>query len=273
MTGAQDWIGRVGRTWAGMADATDRSFREVTAALLERIEPTRYGRALDIGCGAGDLTLALAAANPVGDIVGVDISADLIAVATERGDGNPSACFVEDDAATTAIGRIDRFDLLVSRHGVMFFPDPVAAFAHLRTIAAPGARLVFSCFRAREENRWALQLAEAVGADTAPADPTAPGPFAFGDRERVEAILAEAGWQDIAFDALDCPMTAGEGADAVEEALAYYRRIGPAARALAEMPEEARAAALDRLRTMLAGAERDGVVALPAAVWLVSART
>ena len=174
--------------------------------------------------------------------------------------------------AGASTGSGEALDLLVSRHGVMFFADPRGAFAHLRAQRGPGASLRFSCFRARADNAWASALDAALALPPSAADPDAPGPFAFAERDRVAGILGAAGWTEVAFEPLDYAMIAGEGEGAVEEAFAYFQRIGPAARALREMPADGRPAALDRLRGMIAAHHRSGLVALDAAAWIVTAR-
>ena len=161
----------------------------------------------------------------------------------------------------------------MSRHGVMFFADPVAAFRNLAGGAAPDARLVFSCFRAFSHNPWAHAIAGLLppGVVEAPA-PETPGPFAFADRARVKRILAAAGWSDIAFEQVDYPFVAGVGADALADAVSYLLAIGPAARAAALLAPEECEAFIARLRHYLAVHERDHLIALPASAWLVSAR-
>lgn len=273
MTDSADWIGRVGKSWASEWQRTDRSFAHLTERLLAVAQATGFAHALDIGCGAGELTLRLAADNPQARATGVDISEDLIAISRERGAALRNASFELADAAgwTAPVGLPP--DLLVSRHGVMFFDDPVAAFTHIAGQAAPGARLAFSCFRAVGENGWVRELVAALppGAATA-SDPDAPGPFAFARRERVEAILAAAGWGEPAFEPLDYPMVGGQGEGAVDDAVSYFLRIGPAARAVSLLDGEEKAQTIARLRTAIARHLDNGVVALPAAAWIVTAR-
>jgi len=272
VTEASEWTGVVGSAWADEWRRTDRSFGALTDRLLEPGAIAGFTAALDIGCGAGELVERMARAYPAAHVTGVDISAELIAVARARCAGLVNVDFLEADASRWRPDAWRHPELLLSRHGVMFFADPVAAFAHLRARAAPGARLRFSCFRARKDNAWAEALAAVLPNPSAPPDPAAPGPFAFGDPARVEAILAAAGWTEIGFEPVDYAMIAGEGTNAVDEALTYFQRIGPAARALRELPEGARTAARARLREMLAGQHADGRVAMPAAAWIVTAR-
>lgn len=271
MTDSSEWTGPVATAWAEEWRRTDRSFGDLTAALLDPAQLGAFDSALDIGCGAGEVAIALAARHPAARVHGIDISPELLAVAGERGAGLANLAFEEADAACWTAQPEERPDLLVSRHGVMFFADPTAAFAHLRSQSAPAARLRFSCFRAREDNAWTTVLASALPPQPAP-DPHAPGPFAFADPARVAALLVAAGWSEIDFAPLDYAMIAGEGSDAAGQAFAYFQRIGPAARALREVPASERPAALARLRAVIA-AHHDGErVTLPAAAWIVTAQ-
>ena len=137
MTDASEWRGRVGEAWAEEWRRTDRSLAPVQAALLDTLVPRLCASAevLDIGCGAGSTSLALADARPDARVTGLDLSEALVAAARERAAGR--AGFEVGDASTWTRPDARRFDALVSRHGVMFFDDPAAAFAHLADIAAP----------------------------------------------------------------------------------------------------------------------------------------
>ena len=273
MTDQSEWTGKVGNAWADEWKRTDRSFGPVTDRLLEVAQAKGFAQALDVGCGAGEVSLALAAGDPTARVIGVDISADLLEVARQRGAGQQNLRFELGDAARWTPGAGEQADLVISRHGVMFFGDPIAAFAHIADQAAPSARLVFSCFRERTENPWVREIAAVLPpSDEAAPDPDAPGPFAFGRRARVEDILRKAGWQGIAFEPIDYRMIGGEGEQAIEDALSYFLRIGPAARAIGALGEAERDAAMARLRAMLERHCVDAQVALPAAGWIVTAR-
>lgn len=273
MTDKSDWTGTVGKSWAHEWQRTDRSFGELTDQLVETASVGKFTHALDIGCGAGELTLRLALAAPRSRVTGVDISAELVAVAQDRLAGIANASVELADAATWSDPSGDRPDLLVSRHGVMFFAEPIAAFSHLAAVAAPGARLVFSCFREPKDNVWVRELASALPAVDGPApDPEAPGPFAFGRTDRVERILSSAGWRDIAFVPFDYPMIAGGGEEPEADALSYFLRIGPAARTVANLEGQAREDTLSRLRDVIAKHRQGDIVALPSAAWIVTAR-
>ncbi len=270
MTTASEWQGNVGQTWAQSWRMTDRAFAGITEHLLDLIANLPGEDVLDIGCGAGELSFAVARQRPQAQVTGIDVSGPLIAAAEQR---VPPRARVTFHLADAAAYRPDRApDLLISRHGVMFFDDPVSAMRHLREIAAPGARLAFSCFRAAADNPFANEPAAAVGAPLAPAAGYAPGPFAFADQAVVEATLAAAGWAGIRCESHDVAFVVGQGAEAECEAREFLSAIGPAAGVLAKLEGDAREAALARLDKVIASRHRDELVAFPAAIWLVTAR-
>jgi len=268
-----DWEGRAGLKWAEEWRRTDRSFSGLTDRLLARASARPISRAVDVGCGAGEISLALARGHPDSEVIGLDISDSLIEAARVRGADLANVSFILADAGDW---RASQFapDLIVSRHGVMFFADPIAAFTNLARGAAPDARLVFSCFRDRAENPWAERIAALLPDGTLPeALPNGPGPFAFADRDHVERILAAAGWSEIAFEAVDFAYIAGTGDEAVSDARSFFLSIGPAAAAAANLGERARAAFVAKLEQYLAANAQGPLVALPGAAWIVSARS
>ncbi|MBV8238860.1 MAG: methyltransferase domain-containing protein [Sphingomonas sp.] len=279
MTNAQEWQGRVGNTWAEEWRLTDMSFAGLAAPLDAAIAAAApsSGRALDIGCGAGVTSLALAAARPGLSIVGVDLSEQLVAVARARARGIANLDYrtgnVVDFAEATH--GANRFDLAFSRHGVMFFADPAAAFRAIGGAIRPGGALVFSCFAAIARNPWAEEIAVAAGAAAPAPSPDGgyvPGPFAFSDPHFVRELLEQAGFSAPDPQLADYAYRTGEGVDAVERALHFFQRIGPAARLLAAIEPAQRAPVRERLRAFLAERERDGAVTFPAAAWIWTAR-
>jgi len=271
MTNRSDWQGRTGNKWADEWRRTDRAFTGLTDRLLGRASARPISHALDVGCGAGELTLALARGHSHARLVGIDISGELVTAARERAANLDNAGFEVADAAEWSRPDFTP-DLIVSRHGVMFFDEPVGAFRHLASVATPDARLVFSCFRDRSENPWATQLAGLLPPGTiAPSLADAPGPFAFADPGRVEEILLAGGWRDVAFEPVDFAYVAGTGEDPVADARSFFLAIGPAAAAAAELAPAERAAFTARLEKFLER-QRDGaLIAFPAAAWIVSA--
>jgi SAM-dependent methyltransferase len=194
------WNGEVGQRWLAHEAELDAMNGAITRYLVEAAGLRPDARILEIGCGSGALSLALARAVPRGEVLALDISAPLLARARERQAeaGLHNLTFREADAQTADLPQ-GHFDLLISQFGVMFFADPVAAFVHLRAALRPGGRLLFACFAAMEANPW-LALPRAIAARhfAAPPDPPpgAPGPTAFADIGRVTALLAEAGFAE-----------------------------------------------------------------------------
>jgi len=226
------WNTSRGEQWVTHQAALDARFAGVCDALLARAAIGRGERALDVGCGTGATTLSLAArVGAGGAVLAVDISAPMLALARRRcaARGLEQVRFLAADAQSHRFERA-ACDLLVSRFGVMFFSDPVAAFGNLGQALRPGGRLAFACWGPLEDNPWfALPLAVGVRrlGPPDPAPPRAPGPLAFAEAGYVEEILVKAGFAGIriatATDPLPCAATAGEEA-------AFARLVGPLAR-------------------------------------------
>jgi len=267
-----DWQGKTGETWAQEWRRTDRSLSHLTEQLLAKTRGFACGHVLDIGCGAGELSLAIARGRSDATVKGIDVSPRLIEVARERGERHTNLSFALADAAEWQSDAEFAPELLVSRHGVMFFDDPPGAFANLANQSAEGAGLLFSCFRKRDENPVFTEVLRLLPEPAQPVDPLAPGPFAFADPERVMAILTAGGWGQIAITPIDFPMIVGTGEDPVDDAFAYFSRIGPAAKAAAELDAVSRERFLDRLRTLAERYLHGNLVVLPAAAWIVTAR-
>ena len=190
------WNGLGGHTWVARQAHTDITLAPVSEALLALSAPRAGERVLDIGCGCGASTLEFArAVGPAGRVTALDISGPMLAEAEARARaaGIANVDWRQADAATAAL---DGFDLLVSNFGLMFFGDPVAAFANLRRAASPGARMAFVCWRPLTENPWMEVPMRAVSPHVPPrpkADPDSPGMFAFADPQRVSHVLTAAG--------------------------------------------------------------------------------
>ena len=227
------------------------------------------------GTGGGDLSMAAAGAvGPGGSVLGVDLSADELDVARVRAAqrGIDNVEFREADASRGDLGP-QPADVLISRFGVMFFADPVAAFTHLRAAVRPGGRLAFVCWQSREDNEWTTVPADALAAvvTLSPAAPDAPPDgFAFQDPARVRGILDAAGWIDI--DLIDTARTVHLG-DSADEAVAFIQQMDYAKAALEPASPEQRAEALESVRAAFqAQAGAGGDIDLPGRVWLVRAR-
>ncbi len=166
------------------------------------------------------------------------------------------------------------FDVLFSRFGVMFFEDPVAAFANLRGSLAEGGRLCFVCWQSIASNPWMLVPAQAAAqhvALPAPAGPEAPGPFAFADPERVRGILDRAGFRDVSCDDHSGELAVGQGR-ALGEIVEFLQQMGPAGRALLDASAEQRRKATETMLGALAPYYTGDALVMGFATWIVTAR-
>jgi len=266
------WNTSAGETWARFQEALDRQVEPLGLAAMDVLCPAEGEHIVDIGCGCGQTSLALAArVRPSGSVVGVDISQPMLDVAFRRPrTADLQVTFRKLDAQTGDLGD-GLFDAAFSRFGVMFFSDPVAAFANIRASLKPGGRLAFVCWRALNENPWMqapLQAALPLLPPLAPPDRAAPGPFAFADPSRVRSILADSGYGSVTINPFDADIG---GAD-LEQTLKLALAIGPLGRALREHPEVADKA-VDAVRDVLSKYLTSKGVRMPAAVWIVLART
>jgi len=273
------WNSQACAGWLTEHERLDALFAPLTEAALALAAPRPGERAVDVGCGAGATALALArAVGPGGGVLGLDVSERLVARARERiaEAGLDATARVElADAALRPFAA--EADLLFSRFGVMFFADPVAAFANLRRALRPdGGRMVFAAWRPLSENPWFRLPVEAARGHLPPStdpppQPGAPGPFAFDDPARVRGILDRAGWRGVEIAPHDPPMRLAPPGGAAEAARGAAA-VGPLARALAGAGEEERRRAVAAVAEALRAHDGPGGVVLPGAVWLVSAR-
>jgi len=268
------WNDVAGKEWLALEADFERTLGPAGDELVRRAAAMPGEHVLDVGCGFGITTLALArAVGAGGRVMGVDISAPLLsrAVQRARGAGLDNIIFREGDAQDMALPA-RHFDLIVSRFGVMFFDDPITAFKNLCRSAKPGGRLRFACWQSTERNAWYTMAARTLAPYLElPAPlPDAPGPFAFGDRAWVSNLLGAAGFVDTVIDGFEMTMVQG-GSRGVDGAIEQMVR-GPVAAAVAAAPETVRQTALDALRAALALHVEEGEVRFPAAAWMVSAR-
>lgn len=267
------WNGSDGDYWTRNQDSLDRMLAPVIGRLLEFADAGMGSTVLDVGCGCGATSVEFArAVGPPGKIFAADISEPMLRLAQERLRPFPNATCLLGDVATLPLDGIAA-DLIVSRFGVMFFGDPVAAFANLRSALVPGGRVRFACWRALIENPWMLIPLQAAYQDVPPLPkpgPEDPGPFAFADTDRVTRILTAAGFTAPSFTQLDIPMDIASGGT-LDEAVARATDMGATKAALKDQPEELCAAARKSIRKALEPYESSNGVTLPGAVWLVAA--
>jgi SAM-dependent methyltransferase len=270
---AELWNGPSGQNWIRFDEHHDRGLRPWGEAVLATVAAAAGERVLDVGCGTGWMTRTAARATGDGHALGVDISEMLVARAAAKADeeGIPNVAFTVADAQVHPF-EADSLDVAISRFGIMFFADPVAAFANIGRALAPGGRLAFACWQELAHNHW---IRVPFGAMTAvvgtpePPPPDAPGPWSLADPDRVRSVLGAAGFTGVGLETVDAPMFLGE---TVDEAYDFIRASNNARLLLEGKDPEAVARALDALRTALEGVEvGDEGLALPGRAWLVTA--
>ncbi|MCP3709793.1 class I SAM-dependent methyltransferase [Paraburkholderia sp. CNPSo 3274] len=273
-----DWNGQSGERWVANQARLDAMVAAFGHAAIEAAAPAKGERVLDVGCGAGASSLALAArVGPGGQVLGVDISEPLIGRARALAPPDTPVLFQVADASSAELPE-GAFDILFSRFGVMFFDDPTAAFAHMRRALRPGGRVAFVCWRGAVENDWVrlpMGAIKGILPPSAPPAPEAPRPFSFGDRGRVSRILTAAGFTDIAIAPFDASVPFGEGGTrdaAIDDAVKMTLEVGPLSRALADQPDDIRARASAAVRAAFAGLPGERSVMIDGAAWIVMAR-
>ena len=266
---AKLWNGNAGQNWVESQDLLDRAFRPFEDLLVQAVRNTRGQRVLDIGCGTGPTTLAVARhLDATGRCTGVDISEPMIAAARTRAEREGASVeFICADAQRHSF-ETGAFDTVISRFGVMFFDDPVRAFQNLHRAGTRGARLRVIAWRSPAENEF-MTTAERAAAPLLPNLPprkSDAGQFAFADPRRVQTVLEESGWTNIEIRPInvDCTLPA-------EDLDRYLTRLGPVGLMLRDADEQARTRVLEAVRPAFAPYLHGAEVRFTSACWMVSA--
>ena len=270
------WNDRAAVTWTGFQENLDALFEPLTGLALDAAAPMRGQNAIDIGCGCGATVLALAdRLGPTGQVLGLDVSEPMAARARERIAASrlTNAQVIVSDAATHDF--VDAgADLLFSRFGVMFFADPIAAFTNMHRAMLPGGRLLCAAWRPLADNPWfrvPLEAARSLLTPQPPADPFAPGPFAFAIPERTTGILTAAHWRDTTLTSHDVTMRFA-AAGQVEAATDFATRVGALARVLADESPEVQVQVRQAVANALRAYDSPAGINLTGSIWLISAR-
>ena len=269
-----EWNGALGERWVAMRQEIDRLVVPFGNAALKAAAPQPGERAIDIGCGCGDTAIEMARmVGASGAVLGIDVSQPMLAVARSRAALANCAhvAFREGDASEAELPA--NTDLLFSRFGVMFFSQPAPAFSHMRKSLRAGGRCVFVCWRTPRDNPWAMTplsaARAAMGITPAPADPDAPGPFAFADEQRLRTILSDAGFGDVDVQRFDAAISLGAAPRSAAESVV---QVGPVSRLVREVGAEHLPIILDAVERALAPlAAPDGGVSLNGSTWIASA--
>lgn len=267
------WNGDASEKWVQYATLLDHLLAPFIPAILDKADLKPGERVLDIGCGGGALSLAAYdQIGQAGEVTGVDISQPLLTLATKRSqESKKSIDFVEADAS--AYRSDSPIGVAISRFGVMFFADPVSAFASLRKTMASNGRLAFAAWQGIRQNEWLTTPLDVAipffRSMPDPPPPHAPGPFAFADPDYVTDVLKKAGWLGIM--AEPWTGTLSLPGDSIEAQATFILKMGPVARLIAEQVDDAKPileALIDRLSGMKS---ESGNVELGASAWIVSA--
>ena len=264
------WNGLAGRTWVEAQELLDRVFKPLEDLLVDAIVAGPGASILDVGCGTGTTTLAAARRlGGTGRCVGIDVSEPMIAAARHRAEREAlPARFIRADAQTYAFEPAT-VDMIISRFGVMFFDNPVAAFVNLRRAATDSAELRIVVWRSAAENAF-MSTAERAAAPILPnipaREPDAPGQFAFADPRRVNRILQEGGWAGIDVQPVDVSCVFPE-----TELVGYFTRFGPLGRVLHEVDEQTRTQVIDTVRPAFDSYVHGADVRFTAGCWMISA--
>jgi SAM-dependent methyltransferase len=265
------WNDTAGRAWVETQETLDAVLAPFEDLLVAAVAARKATRVLDVGCGTGSTTLAIARqVVPKGTALGVDISQPMIALAKQRAErASAKPRFVCADAQTYTFEPAS-FDMIVSRFGVMFFDDSVRAFANLRLAATSGAALHAIVWRSAADNPF-MTTAERAAAPFLPEmparKPDEPGQFAFADKNRVYSILEKSGWFEIDIEPLDVECALPE-----RELEGYITRLGPLGRVLPQLDEPTRAKVLEAVRAAFAPFVHGDEVRFTAACWTVTGR-
>jgi len=270
------WNEQGGPRWVQRQQQLDAQINPLGLVTMQRAGVKPGEHVLDVGCGCGQTALELTErVGPNGSVVGIDISQPMLARAHERQTalGLKNLAFLHADAQTYPFER-ERFDLIFSRFGVMFFDDPSVAFRNLRTALRSDGRLCFICWQALEKNEWVrVPLMAAARHVALPPPPPlgAPGPFAFADPDRVRSLLEAGGFKEASFTPHETALSMG-GATSVDEAVEFILEIGPISRLLETSDDDTRMRVAREIHAALSPDASRGGVSLGGAAWIVHAR-
>ncbi len=266
-----EWSTSAGKAWVGIQDLTDSVYAPVERLLTDEVMRGQGKRVLDVGCGTGATTVAIARRlGAEARCTGIDVSSPMLEAARERAEkAGVEVEFVLADAQTHDFGE-GAFDQVVSRWGLMFFGDPVAGFRNLRKACA-GGRLRALSWRSHTENPF-MTVAENAAAPFLPGfeprrSDEAPGQFGLADERTTTGILQEAGWEAVTLRPVDVACSVPE-----TELVRYFSGLGPLARHLDGLPaDQIPGELVETVRRAFDPYADAGQVRFNAACWMIEA--
>jgi ubiquinone/menaquinone biosynthesis C-methylase UbiE len=264
---AQAWNGYEGKHWADNADRYDATNGGYNAALLDAAAITTDETVLDIGCGTGQLTRQ--AARRARHASGVDLSEPMLATArasaADAGIGNVD--FYSGDVQVHPF-ETDSSDVAISRFGVMFFADPVAAFANVHRALRPSGRLAFLALREFDGTEMGTVFAAMETWIPWPTGPRNTGPTSFADAAHTKEVLTAAGFHEVASTPVEADQWWGRD---LADAAAFLAAWGPVRYHLGLVSPEAATSAKAAMTEALRAFARPGGVILRGKAVLVTA--
>ncbi len=273
----EDWAGEMGAKWLANLERFEGMIAPIGEALLKKAEFKPGERVLDLGCGGGGTTIAIAkSVAPAGDVLGIDISQDLTTASTKRAAdaGVSNIRFMCADAANVQLAD-GPYDRLFSRFGSMFFSEPHKAFANLASLLRPGARIDLAVWAAPRDNLWMMEMMAIVRrfVEVPPAIPRAPGPFAFEDLDYLREVVAAGGFSKPNIVSYEGFQPVGGVQASPQEAASFVLSSMAAGRLLDEQGPDVRAAAeLELIELFKAHHVEEQGVLMQGRAWLVSAK-
>jgi len=183
--------------WTKHSETVKQMFAPVTEALIREAGIGEGDSILDVAGGAGEPSLTIAErVGPTGSVTCTDAVAEMVEAARAEGSrrGLTNVEFRQCTAESLPFAD-ESFDVVLSRLGAMFFPDPLAACKEMLRVTKHGGRIAFVVWYKSELNPFSYTVTDVVArhVPAPPADPDAPGAFRFAEPGKLAGLLAEAG--------------------------------------------------------------------------------
>jgi SAM-dependent methyltransferase len=206
--------------WHRWGELLERWLGEATDRMLDATGVTTDGHVLDVAAGAGGQTIAAARrVGTGGRVLATDISPTILTyaakAAAEAGLTNVET-LEADGEALQGIGA--GFDAVISRVGLIYFPDQHRALTAMRGVLRDGGRVGAIVYSTAERNQFFSLPVSIIRnrAQLAGPQPGQPGPFSLGDPDVLEAKLSAAGFRDVTVETLPAPLHLPSAADCVQ---------------------------------------------------------